>query len=378
MPTLELPRARAEHWQENCRRRCRPAVKPERPIEGDGDDQGGESHHEKDVENIAAHDITHGNIRISLPGSGDGGEQLRQRGPQGHDGQADEPLAHPQQSGNGAGRVHRHAAPQHNGPQSNGGQQQDFPQAPLSGRLLFLGLAFGSDQQVGQIGGKENGQYQSVQKADDAVPALEQQQQADSHQKGHLPPHGTPLHRKRRDDGGQTQNNQDIQDIAAHNVADGDLRAPLQGGGYAHRRLRRTGPHRHNGQADNQRRDFQFRRDLRRSIHKPVRALYQKDEPHRQQSQLNQHFHYKIPPSNSGKAQKTRLCRFITAKSRHFITKPDFENRTDGQVNTERSVQATPFVRAVYTSRRGFVNTNFVSGFMWPPGTTPSDRPSGL
>ena len=76
--------------------------------------QGGCAHHEENIEDIAAHNVTNGDVRPALPGSGDRGDQFRQRGAQGHDGQADEALAHSELFGQGGSGVHGHiAAPDH-------------------------------------------------------------------------------------------------------------------------------------------------------------------------------------------------------------------------------------------------------------------------
>ena len=80
----------------------------------------------------------------------------------------------------------------------------------------------------------------------------EQQQRGTQHDR-HLLPDQLDVDHQRRDDGRQAQDEQHVEDVAAHHVADGDVGLAVQHRTHRHRQLGRAGAEGHDGQAHHQR-----------------------------------------------------------------------------------------------------------------------------
>ena len=92
-PALQTLSAQHAQPQKHCRTKRYIGIKVEGRCEGNVDNQRGQAYYEKDIENVAADDITDGNICVTAACRRYRGEQLRQRGASSHNRQADKTLA---------------------------------------------------------------------------------------------------------------------------------------------------------------------------------------------------------------------------------------------------------------------------------------------
>ena len=76
-------------------------------------------------------------------------------------------------------------------------------------------------------------------------------------------------------DGGQAKDDQDIGDIGANDIADGDAAGALKGGLQRHDQFRGRGAECDDGQADDQRRDMEKFSDTDGAAHKQISADHQ-------------------------------------------------------------------------------------------------------
>ena len=252
--------------------------------EGDGGDEGGGAQDKEDIENVAAHDVADGDVGVALPGGGERGEQLRQRGAQGHDGQANEPFTHAKIPCQRGGGVYGHVTAPDDEHQADDAQHQQHPQGAggcfLRRRLLVL---LSHSEQIAQIEQESSPKPYAFPECDlIARPAKEEQQQGNGNHIGELNADGGLGHGKRGHAGGETQDDEHIEDVAAYDVAHSDAGAVLQGGGDAHGGLWGAGAHGHNGQTDDQLWDSEPVSKAGGSVHEPVCAFDQHDKAHDQ------------------------------------------------------------------------------------------------
>ena len=151
--------------------------------------------------------------------------------------------------------------------------------------LLFfqlLRIFSGIDHEISQVSGKDHQKHNAIQEGDAAVQTLNQQQDADCQHEGDVHTNGGLGNCHRGNYRSQAENNQNIQNIAAHNIADGDFCAALQGRRNTDSSFRSTGAHSHNGQSDNQLGNLELIGNARRTVHEPIGSLYQQHKPQSQ------------------------------------------------------------------------------------------------
>src|SRR4030042_897399 len=98
--------------------------------------------------------------------------------------------------------------------------------------------------------------------------------------KGHryLNPHGAVSNNQGENHRGQPEYNQDIENIAAHDITDGDFGVSLDGGKYINNQFRRGSSEGDNSQTDYQVTDFECSRNGRRPFDNKVGPLDQQDK----------------------------------------------------------------------------------------------------
>ena len=114
-------------------------------------------------------------------------------------------------------------------------------------------------------------------------------QNACEQQHGKIEFQGIFLHGKIVHERGQTQNEQNIDDVASDHVPDGDVRGFLDGGGDGNGKFRHACTERDDGQPDHERRNFTEPRRTRSAVHEPIRALYEKRQPDHEQYDIQSH-----------------------------------------------------------------------------------------
>ena len=240
-----------------------------------GGDQRRQAEHHPDVEDVAAHHVAHGQVALTAAHRDDGGRQLGQRCPDGHHGQPDHQAADPQRRGD----AHRpldeqgRAGDQQGDPQHH---EQHGPGDRGRGRLLLgpdvlgtAGAAAGSavpgrrrrgdggtaaadhdgQHRVQHHGGEED---HSVHRADPPVEGHEQQPDRQHDHPGEVEAHQPLLHREGNDEGGEPEDEQDVDDVAADHVPDGQARLVAQHGADGDGELRRRRGGRDHGEPDHE------------------------------------------------------------------------------------------------------------------------------
>ena len=245
----------------------------------------------QDVEGVAAHHVAHGHVALALDGGGDGGGHLGHGGTRRHDGQGNHHIAHAERLGKGDGGGHQPVGAQHQQGQSGhdqgqlgwqlgipvggGGRGQFIVQRRLCiGSLCRIGPARLHHQKRGVR--HQNGQQQP------ALPDLYapvQRQQGHQHRyadhDGHFLADELAVDHQRHDEGTDAQNEQHVENVAAHHIAHRHVGLARQHGGHRHPHLWRAGAKGHDGQAHHQGRDAKRQGQLARPAHQQVGPEHQ-------------------------------------------------------------------------------------------------------
>jgi hypothetical protein len=83
------------------------------------------------------------------------------------------------------------------------------------------------------------------------------------------------------------QDEQDIEDVAAHHVADGDVVLPGERGAHRHRHLGRTRAKGHHGEPDDQWRHAERQGELGRAAHQRARTQDQQGQTAQKQQEVH-------------------------------------------------------------------------------------------
>ena len=86
--------------------------------------------------------------------------------------------------------------------------------------------------------------------------------------------------RFRRNQAREAKHAEQVKDIAAHHIADGNVPLPSQGGHHRGHHLRQGGAGSNDGQADNSLANPQGAGDGHGTLHQPARAQDQERQPH--------------------------------------------------------------------------------------------------
>ena len=258
----------------------------------------------QNVEGVAAHHITHGDVAFALDGRGDGRGDLGHGGARSHDGQPDDEVAHAHLLGEGHRGGHQRIGAQHqrHEPGSNQAElrgQAGVPAAgfgrlhiPFETGLRGLRLAARLDDQEGRVNEQQTEEQSAVPKRQLAIQAQRQQQQRGAQHDGHLLPDELLVHHQRRDQRADAQDEQYVEDVAADHVANGDVGVAVQHSAHRYGHLGCAGTKRHDGEAHHQRRNAEAQCQLRRPAHQQARAQHQAGQTCSKQQQL---VHFGVP-----------------------------------------------------------------------------------
>lgn len=238
--------------------------------------------------------VAHRYLPLAAQGGQHRGRDLRERGPGGDHGEADDQLAHAHGRGDGDRTVHEPARAQDEHAEPHDDEhdlQRHAPPPALVSVLLFVGggdlralpatLPDGEDR----VGDHPAEQDEPVQAAEPAVQRQHQQQHGDPDHQRHVEPHQPPGDHQRGDERREPEDKEHVEDVAPHDVAHGDVGLTAKRRAHADRRLRRAGAERHHGEPHDQRRDAQRRGQPRGAAHQELRPGYQQGRPQSEQYQ---------------------------------------------------------------------------------------------
>ena len=172
---------------------------------------------------------------------------------------------------------------------------QWLSQAPLTrhaARVLvtdLLGLGARLAHQEDDVGDQQHEQQRGLHAAQLAVDDHHRQDHRGADHDRHLLADDLRVHDQRRDHGADAEDEQHVEDVAAHDVADCDVGAAAQRGADGHGHLRRTGAHRDDREADDQRRDAERQRDLRGAAHQRLGSEHQRAEAEDEEDDVCEH-----------------------------------------------------------------------------------------
>jgi hypothetical protein len=192
-----------------------------------GADNGRGAKNEGQVEDVAAEDVAHRDVTMAACGGDQRRRHLGERGAHRHDGEADDIVAHAQHRGERRRAVDQRSRPQHQdaqaGQHQHPGRHPVEPRRPLGlvGRLF--GLAACRAQQPPRVDPERCDQHHPVDNAQLAVERQPEREQRDGHHQRHLDPHDAARHKERRHQGGEPEDAERVEDVAAERVAQGEV-----------------------------------------------------------------------------------------------------------------------------------------------------------
>ncbi len=229
--------------------------------EAGGRDEGGQPQDREDVEEVAAHDVAHGDVALALEGSDHRCRYLRQRSPCRDDGQADHHFAQTQQACSLHRPVDQPVGAEHE--QGQPGHHECDLVDPVSATprrlrtelLVIVGRGGGPfppclHDEVDRVCHDSGEQQRPLGAAHIAVERKDQKQDRGADHQRHFLAHELLRDDQRRDQRRQPQDEQHVEDVAADHVAHGDVGLARPGRLHAHRHLRCAGAERHHRQAD--------------------------------------------------------------------------------------------------------------------------------
>ncbi len=199
---------------------------------------------------------------MAAPGGDSRGRQLRQRGSQRDQGQADHFLGHAEIPGDGDTAFHQKVRAEHHRGKAAQGHRPDHRPGPgQSGDVLgFLHVDVGGAPAPGlaavgiaEEGDEDQQQDRPLNHADFPLPGETGEDQAAGEHHRAVVEEDSRLARHRAHQGGDPEDQQHVGDVAADHVADGDSRGAGERGIETDHQFRRRGAERHHGHADHQR-----------------------------------------------------------------------------------------------------------------------------
>ena len=172
--------------------------------------------------------------------------------------------------------------------------QRDLPHQTLGGmrvrailRRIFLpdllALPTTLANHEDRVGNPPGKQERPVDPADGPIDSHQPGEDGGANHQRHVPPHELLRHHQRRDQGGYSQDEQDVEDITPHHVPECQVRSPRQGRLHAHGKLWRARAIGYDGKADDERRQPDGARQTGRAAHQGLRADDEEDETYQQE-----------------------------------------------------------------------------------------------
>ena len=165
---------------------------------------------------------------------------------------------------------------------------------------------------------------------------------ADHHR--HFLPDQLRVDDERCDHRGGTENEEDVEDVAADHVADRDVDVAAVGCSDGNRHFRGAGTERDDGEPDHQRRDAERKREPARAAHQCVGAGHEQHESDADPEQLHQHVG--IPGPSAACAAVSRGAGRRSPHDPHFRARAGRERGTARARPARSSARCPPCARA--------------------------------
>ena len=260
-------------------------------------DAAARAYDEGDIEDVAAHHVAEGEAKAAFTGGHDARGEFGQAGAAGQDGHADDAFTDAPLAGYGSGIVHQHLSANHQSRHANQDEQEATPQAGL---YLLLPLGGGREGGLPVLHRNPVGQVHIATEAADeqqAFPAgyhvagdgKSDEQDGESQTDGQVAPQQCLLHRHRPHDGRHAENDQDIEHIAADDIAHAHIRTASEHAHEAHHELGQARAQRHDRQADDEFADLQASGQAAGTVRETVRPPKHDGNAYHYQNYLKYH-----------------------------------------------------------------------------------------
>ena len=232
---------------------------------------------------------------MALDQGGDGGDQLRQGRPQGHEGQGDDGLRHAQSLGDEGAVVHQQVGAHGNEGRTHH-QQEDILAhggSAVNGLVRTAGpdgipeaLSHGKDHVQ-----NEHGQQDDARQAGEGAAGVGDGgvEHGGDEKEDHRGPQTFAVRLRGADGDGQSRDQGGVADDGADGVAVGDLSVTADGGGGGYHHLRQGGADGHHRGADEDLRHMETVGQARGAVHEPVAALDEQHQTHDEQKNGYEH-----------------------------------------------------------------------------------------
>ena len=255
-------------------------------------EDAGQSQHGGDVEDVAAHRVADRDVPLPVPGRDHRGRDLGQGGPERDHGEADHELAQAQRAREDGGAFHQPSGPERQEQEAErdeAGVREERPVPPRGRARRHRRLPAARSHREDGVADPRRHQQQAVGRAQPAVQGQQVDRGREADQDGHVEPHQAPRDDERRRERGQSDHSQDVEDVAAHHVPDGDVSLASQRRPQAHRELRGARAPGHHGEADDEGRDAEARGHRGGSVDEGVAPDHEEDEAGEEESDGEQH-----------------------------------------------------------------------------------------
>lgn len=305
--------------------------------------------HHQDIENVTADDIPNGDVRFSFPRRHHRRDQFGQGRSHRHDRKPDDFLRYADLFRDRRRALHGKRSPADDQAKPDHRRQGQEPRKRFHllvpslepfrrglrfrllgyhfvivqrrhGTLLFTTAERVPDQRHG-VRDKRGDHDPAFQTVDLVVERAEQ-----NDERGRAEEHGEVdlqrvlLHGQSHKQRGKTENKQNVDNVTAQHVADGDADVALHRRDDGSRQFGRARTERDDGQTDDELGYTQFRGKPRRAVHEPVRAFYEQDESEDEKKYREYDMH-RLCLHIMQKFQKNKDSRAKNAKIRRFAHK---------------------------------------------------------
>src|SRR5690554_1496757 len=250
-------------------------------VDAQGTDQRSKAQYRPNIENIGTDDVAHRNIVLFSKHGNERSGQLRHTGPEGHDRNPNDPVAHAPVQCQGFGPFHQPFGTNIQASHRQNNEAERLPQQKTGGQKslpLSGGLAARLPNRPQNIQHQSQHKSQTLPKSNGPIVGKEHQQQGGQHHYYPIKKNAPILRNNRYHHGYQPQNEPDIGNIGTHHIAHRQIRNAIPGRLNTDKKLRCRSPEGHHGKTNNQSTDPKPTRERHTALYEPVATQKQQNQ----------------------------------------------------------------------------------------------------
>src|SRR5690554_6181140 len=250
-------------------------------VDAQGTDQRSKAQYRPNIENIGTDDVAHRNIVLFSKHGNERSGQLRHTGPEGHDRNPNDPVAHAPVQCQGFGPFHQPLCPKVKSAHRQHDKSHRLPKRKSRGQKgLPLPGRFSPclPHRPQQINDQSDYKTQTLPKTNGSIIREVHQQQGGQHHYYPIKKNAPILRNNWNHQGHQAQNEPDIGNIGTHHIAHRQIRNAIPGRLNTDKKLRCRSSESHHGKTNNQSTDFEATRQRNASFDEPITTQKQKDQ----------------------------------------------------------------------------------------------------